>query len=47
MASGGFTFAPPKPGGMPAFPGMAAGPSGGGLPDFSAFAKPRESANAR
>ena len=44
MASGGFTFAPPKSGGMPAFPGMAAGPSGGGLPDFSAFAKPRESA---
>ena len=25
MASGGFTFAPPKSGGMPAFPGMAAG----------------------
>lgn len=39
----GFVFPPPKTGGMPAFPGLGAA-SAGGLPDFSAFAKPRESA---
>ena len=38
--SGGFIM-PAAPKTMPAFPGLG---GGGGLPDFSAFAKPRESA---
>lgn len=42
VAMSGFAFPPPKTGGLPAFPGLAGGP--GGMPDFSAFAKPRESA---
>ena len=37
----GFAFPPPKAGGLPAFPGLG---GKGGPPDFSAFAKPRESA---
>jgi len=41
----GFAFPPPKAGGLPAFPGLGGGPGAkGGMPDFSAFAKPRESA---